>query len=175
MKINYKNTALGLLDKMDYDKFKIADDGGATTFDQKMLLANSLIRVWPNLSARFNKKIQYVTEPFYNAWNKGAHKLASVLDQEPINESGTFVFKPSPSETNTIFYSFETWGKGAEWEIDATILFFNNRTISDKPLLAVVVQRRPGMPIGGSRFYVSKKGIEAGITSQSVLIDIYTM
>jgi len=175
MKINYKNTALGLLDKMDHYQFRISDDGGATTFDEKMALANSIIKIWPNLAERFNKKIQYVTEPFYNAWDKGSHKLASVLDKEPINESGVFVFKPTASETNTIFYSFETWGSGSEWEIDATILFFNNHTKSNKPSLAVVVQRRPGMPIGGSRFYASKRGLDAGITPKSVLVDIYTM
>lgn len=175
MKINYKNTALGLLEKMDHHQFKIIDDGGTTTFEQKMALADSIIRIWPNVREKFSKKIQYITEPFYAAWEKGSHKLASVLDSEPIDESGAFIFRPSRDQTNTVFYIFKTTGKGDNWDMDATILFFNNSTKAIKPSLAVVAQRRFGFPAGAGRFYTSKKGAEAGIDFKGVMVDIYSM
>lgn len=161
---------MGLLDKMDAFQFRVIDDAGETTFDQKMRLVHSLIRIWPNFLPRFNKRIQYISEPFCQAWEAGSSKLASVIDAEDLDESGVFVFKPSKSETNTIFYSIQSWGKGKEYELDATVLIFNSS--GDKPSLGLVSQRRPGMPVGGGRFYSSKKAQEAGCTPISVIGDI---
>jgi hypothetical protein len=175
VKINYKNTALHLLDHIDHLSFRIIDDGGETTADQKMMLAHSIITKWPNLQPRFSKKIQYISHPFYEAYDKSCHKLGAVLDAEPINESGTFIFKPDIHETNTIFYSIETWGQKNEFEMDATILFFNNHTKKDKTALGLVAQRRPGMPASGARFYASKKAIDAGLEPISIFGDIFTM
>lgn len=175
MKINYKNTAIGLLDNMNPERFRIIDDGGDTTFDQKMRLAHSLVRIWPNISPRFKKKIQYMSEPFYTAYDGAAHKLANVIDADDLDESGTIIYRASRSETNTVFYSIVTTGKGKDYEMDATILIFNNSTDRDKPSLAIVSQRRPGMDVGGARFYCAKAGVKAGITPISVLADILTM
>lgn len=58
MKLSERNSAIGLLNKMDYHQFRIVDDGGATTFEEKMRLAHSVIKIWPNLQPLFNKKIQ---------------------------------------------------------------------------------------------------------------------
>lgn len=163
---------MGLLDKMDATQFRVIDDGGETTFDQKMQLAHSIINKWPNLLLRFNKKVQYISEPFYQAWEAGNHKLANVIDADEIDESGVFVHKPSKSETNTVFYTIQTWGKGKDYKMDGTVLIFNNSTDKDKPALGLVSQIRPGMPPGGGRFYASRKAQEAGCTPISVIADI---
>lgn len=175
MKINKNNTAIHLLDHMDAASFRLIDDSGQTTFQQKMTLANSVIEKWPALKQRFNKKIQYISDPFYEAYNRASHKLVNVLDKEPINESGTFIYRASPGETNTIFYSIETWGKDKDFEMDVTIIFFSKEHKKDKPALGLLVQRRPGMPIGYSRFYASKKAEDSGISAISVIGDIFTM
>lgn len=175
MKIKTRNTALGLLDKMDESAFRIIDDNGETTFEQKQRLAQSLIRIWPNISPRFARKKQFMCETFYEAYERGAHKMAKVLDAEDLDEGGVLIYKPSVSETNTIFYSIKTWGKDADYEMDATILIFNNHTNRDKPSLGILAQRRPGMPVGGARFYASKHAQDAGVTPISVIADILTM
>jgi hypothetical protein len=175
MKISTRNTALGLLDKMDESAFRIIDDGGETTFDQKQRLAQSLIRIWPNISPRFARKKQLMSEPFYEAYERGAHKMAKVLDADDLDEGGVLIYKPSVSETNTVFYSIMSWGKDKDYEIDATILIFNNHTNRDKPSLGILAQRRPGMPLGGARFYASKHAQVAGVTPTSVIVDILTM
>lgn len=175
MKINYKNTALDLLDRIDASSFRVIDDGGQTTFEEKMRLAHSIINKWPALSERFKKKKQYISDPFYEAYDKGCYKLKDVLDTEEIDESGTFIFRVTPSETNTIFYSIQTCGKDKEFDMDATILFFSKEHKKDKPSLGLVAQRRYGFPAGVARFYASKKAEDAGLTSTSVIVDIFTM
>lgn len=176
MKINEKNTALGLLEgKMDEGRFRLIDDNGERTFDEKMRLAHSIIRIWPNIQPRFARKKQFMSEPFYEAYERGAYKMGKVLDAEDLDESGVLIYKPSASETNTVFYSIKTWGKDAAYEMDVTIFIFNNHTTRDKPSLAIVAQRRPGMPVGGARFYASKAAQDGGVTAISVIADILTM
>jgi hypothetical protein len=173
MKITNKNTALGLLDHIDVHSFRIIDDAGQTTQIEKTAMAFSIIDKWQNFE--FDKKIQYLSEPFYNAYNRSVYKLADVLDKEPIDQSGTFIFRANASETNTIFYKIKTWGAGKNFEMDATVMVFNKDTHKDKPALGILAQRRPGMSLAGARFYASKKAIDAGITSTSVIGDIFTL
>lgn len=175
MKVNYKNTALGLLTKMDLTQFRIVDDGGETDYNQKVRLAQSIVRIWPNMSPRFANKIRFMSEPFYLAYEKSCHKLADVIDAEDIDESGVIIFKASKSETNTVFYSLQTWGKGKEYEMDATVMIFNNSTHENKPSLGIISQRRPGMPVGGARFYAAESAQKAGVTPISTIADILTM
>jgi hypothetical protein len=173
VKINYKNTALGLLYKIDPYAFRIISDGGETTMAEKTALCIGLIDKWPNMQPLFSKKIRYISDSFYRAYEINCHKLVDVLDAEDIDESGTFIFNASPSETNTIFYTIRTWGKGEAYEMDATVLIFNSDTKKDKPALGIVSQRRPGMT--GQRFYASAKALKAGIKPIGVIADILTM
>jgi len=175
MKITNYNTALGLLTKMDAHQWRIISDDNDTTIEQKRAMCLSIIDKWPNLQPLFSKKIQYISHPFYEAYEKAAGKMGAVLDQEEIDESGTFIFKASESETNTIFYTLKTTGKDAAFEMDATIMIFNSDTKKDKPALGILVQRRPGMPAGGARQYFSKNAIKAGVTAISVMADIFTL
>lgn len=175
MKINYKNTALGLLENMAPDKFRIISDDGATTMQEKTALGLSIVRIWDNIKPKFKNKIRYISQSFYEAYERGAYKMKDVLDTEDIDESGTIIYKASDSETNTVFFSIKTWGKGDSYDMDATILIFNNNTKKDKPALGIVSQRRPGMPPGGGRFYGSKSARLANVTPISVIADILTM
>lgn len=175
MKINYKNTALSLLDKMDAYQFRLMDDSGMTTMEEKTRLGLSIVRIWPNILPRFKNKIQYISKPFHDAYQKGCHKLADVLDNNDVDESGVLISGTDGKETNTIFYSIKTWGKGKDYDMDATVLLFTNRSDWDKPSLAVLSQRRPGMPVGGARFYASKSAQENNMEPISVIADILTL
>lgn len=175
MKINYKNTAIGLLENMAPDKFRIIDDGGETTMQDKINLGLSIVRIWENIKPRFSKHVRYISQSFYEAYERGSYKMKDVLDAEDLDESGVYIFKASNSETNTIFYSLKTWGKGIDYEMDATILIFNSNTKKDKPALGIVSQRRPGMPAGAARFYGSKNALKANIKPIGVIADILSM
>jgi len=70
MRINYKNTALGLLAKMDEHSFRLVDDGGVTSRAEKTNLGLSLVREWPKMNGLFAGDIRFMCRSFYNAYEK---------------------------------------------------------------------------------------------------------
>lgn len=118
----------------------------------------------------FIKKIRYITTPFYNAWLRGAGRLADILDREPLEDSGTF-FTKAGKEWNTIFYRLKTEGTGKEWNIRGIVMIFANDRDHDKPALAILTQRT----VDGVHWFCSHKGVEAGCTDISVISDILTL
>lgn len=173
MKINYKNTALGLLNKIDEQAFRITDDDGHTTRLEKTMLGLSLVREWPKVRDRFASKIQYISDPFYRAYDKAASKLAPVLDKEPINEFGTFLHAPSLGEMNTIFYHLHTWKDENEvFKMECFILFFYTNTKMDKPSLAIMVHRYED---GRIKEFLSKKARQSGLNDITIAADILTL
>lgn len=173
MKINTKNTALGLLTNMNEQAFRIADDDGHTTRYEKTMLGLSLVREWPKMKDRFAHKIQYITEPFYHAWDKASSKLAPVLDKEPINDCGTFIHSPRAGETNTIFYHLKTWqDENNVFRMEFIILFFYINNKIDKPFLAIMVQR---FDDGRVKEFLSKKARAEGLNDINIAADILTL
>ena len=111
MKINYNNTALGLLDNITARSFTICEDSDHSPIEYKRAVGLSVVNEFPKVAHLFKEKIQYISDPFYAAYNKSVSKIANVLDSEPIDQSGTFISRSSPGETNTIFYSITSEGK----------------------------------------------------------------
>lgn len=177
MKINYNNTALGLLDDINPDKFRIMDDGGATTYSQKFELCMSVINSWDKLKPFFKKNVRYISESFHSAYTRSRSKLADILDKEEIDEGGTIVYKATPSETNTIFYRIKTWGKGSEYRVSATVLVFNNHTSKDKPALAIASQMYPNPNDQAitEKLYASKASVAAGVTTLKSISEVLCM
>ncbi len=171
MKINTGNTALGLLDHITPYSFRIAQDAEHSSQEYKTRFGLSVVENFPLISHRFKSKIQYISDPFYKAYNQGVSKLANVLDDEEIDECGTFIVNSTPSETNTIFYDISSQGKGADFKLTAVIFFFCKHTNMDKPSLAVYVQRNNK----GVKEYFSEVAAKNELTNISVLADIFTM
>jgi hypothetical protein len=171
MKINYNNTALCLLDKMDPFQFRVCEDGEHSSQEFKTALGLSVVKEWPKIVDRFKERIQYISDPFYQAYNSSVHKLKSVIDAEEIDCCGTFISRSTPSETNTIFYDFRTEGKGSEFKIIGVIFFFTKELNKDRPALAMYVQRNSK----GIKEYLSEVACNNGITNISVFSDIFTM
>lgn len=173
MKINHKNTALGLLTNMNEHAFRITDDDGSTTRYEKTTLGLSLVREWPKMRDRFASKVQYITTPFYNAYANAASKLAAVLDKELINEYGTFLSPPSHGEMNTIFYHMHTWKDENDiFRMEYILLFFYTNNKMDKPSLAIMVHRYSD---GRVKEYLSKKARASGLTDINIAADILTL
>lgn len=171
MKISAQNTALGLLDHMDAFSFRICEDAEKSGQEYKTQVGLSIVREWPKVVDKFKEKIRYISDPFYEAYNRGVSKLASVIDSEDIDESGTFVTRSSPSETNTIFYHITSEGKDKGFKLNCIIFFFTKQTSRDKPALAICVQRNGK----GFKEYMSDTATKAGCTDMSVISDIFGM
>lgn len=171
MKIKYDNTALGLLDNITSYSFTVCEDADHSPIEYKQRVGLSVVNEFPKVAHLFKKKIQYISDPFYQAYNRGAYKMSKVLDSEPISESGTFISSSSPSETNTIFYSIHSEGKGDSFKINAVIFFFSKETKKDKPSLAIIVQRNDK----GFKSFMSEKAAQNGIDEMSVIADIFSL
>lgn len=171
MKINYSNTALGLLDNITPYSFTICEDSDRSPIEYKRAVGISVVNEFPKVAHLFKERIQYISDPFYQAYNRGAYKMAKVLDSEPISESGTFISRSSPSETNTIFYSIHTEGKGESFKINAVIFFFSKETNREKPTLAIIVQRNNK----GFKSFLSEKATKNGLDEMSIIADIFSL
>jgi hypothetical protein len=171
MKINYKNTALGLLENINPYSFTICEDSDHSPIEYKRSVGMSVIKEFPKVAHLFKEKIQYISDPFYQAYNRSVNKLSSVLDSEPINQSGTFISKSSPSETNTIFYSITSEGKKEDFKLNAIIFFFSKETNKDKPTLAIIVQKNAK----GFKSFLSEKATNNGLDEISVIADIFSL
>lgn len=171
MKINNSNTALHLLDKIDPFQFRICQDKDHSPQEYVTQVGLSVSENFPKIASRFKEKIQYISDPFHKAYVAALSKLGSVIDAEPINESGTFISRSTPSETNTIFYDIRTEGKGKDFNIVAVIFFFNKHTNSDKPALAIYIQKNSK----GDKEYISETAHKNGCDSMSVIADIFTL
>lgn len=171
MKINYNNTALGLLDNITAHSFTICEDSEHSPIEYKRAIGLSVVNEFPKVSHLFKERIQYISDPFYEAYNKSVSKIASVLDSEPIHQSGTFISRSSPSETNTIFYSITSEGKKEDFKLNAIIFFFCKEAKKDKPTLAIIVQKNAK----GFKSFLSEKATKAGVNEMSVIADVFSL
>lgn len=171
MKISNKNTALGLLEHMDPFSFRICENT-EVPLEMKRALGLTLVQEWPKVLPAFKRKVQYISDPFYEAYASSTHALSSVIDAEEINEAGTFVVRSSPSETNTIFYHIKSEGKGDDFKISGYVFFFTKETSRDLPALAIMVSRNSK---GDIKEYLSDTAKKNNITWLSVLSDIFAM
>jgi hypothetical protein len=171
MKINEKNTALGLLDDMSPQAFRICEDAEHSPQQYKTALGLSIVREWPKIVDRFKNKIQYISDPFHSAYIEAQSKLVSVIDAEEIDESGTFISRSSPSETNTIFYDIRSEGKRENFKLTAVIFFFTKETTRDKPALAMYVQRNSK----GIKSFFSETATNNDLDNMKVVSDIFTL
>lgn len=171
MKINYRNTALGLLDHIDPWAFTISEDIEKSPIEYKRQVGLSVVQEFPKVAHLFKSKIQYISDPFHQAYLAGSSKLASVLDSEPINESGTFISRSTPSETNTIFYHITSEGKNENFKLYAVIFFFCKQTGKDKPSLAIIVQSN----LKGFKSYLSEVAGHNNMDEMSIIADIFSL
>ena len=144
MKINYKNTALEMLDNPMNVAIHTPGDGGYN--NKSMTKKEDLDLLYmiqgqfanPEFSSSFKENIQYVTQPFYEAYKKAGDKLRPVCLKEPIQEQGTLVFK-FEHHTQTMFYRIENSGNGDAKDINAMIIMFTKHNKSDSFALDLFV------------------------------------
>lgn len=171
MKINYNNTSLGLLDNITPYSFTVCEDSDRSPIEYKRTVGMSVVNEFPKVAHLFKERIQYISDPFYAAYNKSVNKLSSVVDLEPINQSGTFISRSSPGETNTIFYSITSEGQKDNFKLNAIIFFFSKEAKKDKPTLAIIVQKNAK----GFKSFLSEQATKNGLDEMSVIADIFSL
>lgn len=129
MKINYKNTALNLLDKWD-EEVNFPEPHKPMTEEEKQVFGRSLLLGLEKSKELFSNKIQYISQPFYEAYLKGKHKLAGIFDQMELEESGTFIWQAG-SFTHTNFYYLKTHGTGDNWNAEYMFVQFSKHAKND--------------------------------------------
>lgn len=172
MKISERNTAISLLykDVTPYD-FRVSEDTEASPIEYKSKFGLSIVREWPKMKNVFSRSVKYISNPFFEAYNKAAEKLTSVIDNEPMDESGTFITTRDGGGTNTIFYSVHASGKDKEFSLSGIIIFMGKDPNKEKPSLDIFVQRIPE----GVKEYMAESCTKNKVTAFSVFVDIFSL
>lgn len=133
MKISYRNTALLFLDNPRALPMHTPDE-----YNKKMTKAEDLKLLYglrdqfatPGFKEHFCNNIQYITQPFYEAYRRSHSKLKDVVLKTPMDESGTFILK-WPHHTQTIFYKIKNDGEGSTKGVEAFIIMFTKTPQND--------------------------------------------
>lgn len=134
MKINYKNTALGLIDDPKKFTFGFPDPDITPNISRGKLLnfAYSIIDNSQSLKELCGHNIQYVSKPFWDAYARGRHKLRDIFDKEEFEEGGVLIIPGGPGITHTYYYYVKTYfTKGGVWAYDMLFMDFNKRNTAE--------------------------------------------
>lgn len=144
MKITYKNTALGLIDDpKNFAMHTPVEYVKPLTEAQDLKLLYGIQKMF--MDADFAKNftnIQYVTQPFYEAYWKSRNKLKGVVLNTAMDDSGTLIIQ-WPTHTQTMFYKIKTPGDGTTDNMEAFLLLFTKHSKSDSFGLDVAVFLHP--------------------------------
>jgi hypothetical protein len=110
MRINYKNTALGLIDDPNNFDFCFPDPDITPKYTKEELksLFDKMISGAHHLNDLCGGNIQYVCSTFFNAFSKGAPKLKTLLHNEEIEDSGVLItggLSDGYTHVHTIYYA----------------------------------------------------------------------
>jgi hypothetical protein len=128
MKINYKNTALGLIDDPKNFAFGFPDPDITPQLTPKELreFGRSLIDTADTLKSLCGNNIQYVSESFWEAYANGRHKLKDLFDKEEITEGGILI-NSRPGITHTYYYFINAGLFNGKWSLQFLFIDFTKR------------------------------------------------
>lgn len=125
MKINHKNTALGILDNPDTFPIYIPEYTTAMTLADELSFEHNIRQSikTSGFIESWKENIQYVTRPFYKAYQQSANKVKAIVTETAFEEAGTLII-PWPNHTQTIFYALQSNGDKEKWEYEVLIAMF---------------------------------------------------
>jgi hypothetical protein len=133
MKINYKNTALSLLDNPmsfpmnvpEYTKVMTLAEEEDFKYSIRMAVSTAGFKeAWKN-------NVQYVTRPFWDAYARSQSKIKTVVQETAFEEAGTLII-PWKDHTQTIFYALRTNGVKESWDYEVMIMMFTKSPHSEE-------------------------------------------
>lgn len=125
MKINYRNTALDILDNpMSFPIYlpeytKDMTLGEQKDFEYSIRMAVSTA----GFKKDWRENVQYVTRPFWDAYARSQSKIKTVVKETAFEEAGTLII-PWPNHTQTIFYALQSNGDKNNWNWEVLIMMF---------------------------------------------------
>lgn len=141
MKINYRSTALDVLDGTDCE-INIPEGHVPMSKEKDQEFGHSVLKALKESKDVFKKKIRFVSMPFMEAYMLGKHKLSSVFDKEDIDEAGTFIWR-SGSFTFTNFYYLKTQVIDGVWTANYMFIQFSKHAQNDYKGLDVCISGFP--------------------------------
>lgn len=147
MKINYKNTALGLIDNIPGWTFAFPPNMYSSDEEMKSkeleTWGRSILMNGKALKDIVGNNIQYVSESFWQAYIKGKHKLKDIFDKEQIEEAGTIILSSDIHNgfTHTYYYYLKTSGSGDTWDYSLLFMDFSKHPKNNEAHLDVYISR----------------------------------
>lgn len=117
------------MDKWD-EEINIPEGHREMTKQEDKAFGRSILEGLEKSGDLFRNKIQYISQPFYEAYLRGRHKLVDVFDKEEIEETGTWIWQ-SGQFTHTNFYYLKTYGTGEDWHADYMFIQLSKHTKND--------------------------------------------
>lgn len=146
MKINYKNTALGVIDYPDTYDFGLPPDminnGRPLSTAESRQLGRDIIKGSRSLKELVGTNVQLVRNSFWHAFAKSRHKLKDIFTTIEIDEGGVLILEGNPF-THTYYYYVKTHvgAKDDEWDYSLLFMDFSKASINDEPHLDVYIDR----------------------------------
>jgi hypothetical protein len=131
MKINYKNTALGLLDDPNNFNFGFPNPDITPQMSKGELktFGYSIIKAAPALKELCGNNVQFVSKSFFEAFAKGASKLTDVILNEEIEDGGTVIMgghSGGYTHWHTYYYYVRTYfNESKEWQYEILFMDFS--------------------------------------------------
>lgn len=143
MKINYKNTALNLLDIWD-EEYNLPQGFPKMLEKDRLEFAKSVLNNIPEHKGLFRNKTQLISESFFEAYIKTKHKFADIFLKEDIETSGTWIWSLG-SFTQTAFYYYKTVFVNGEWQPEYLYIQFSKYSKNDFKSLDVYISGHNGV------------------------------
>lgn len=147
MKINYKNTALDLIDNPRQFAFGFADPDITPKLSPAELktFGYGLIESSEQIKAMCGNNIQYVSHSFIEAFHAGKSKLAAVLDKEEITEGGVIItggVTNGFTHWHTYYYFVETEIENGKWNFNLLFIDFSKHGKASEFALDIYISRK---------------------------------
>jgi hypothetical protein len=166
MRFHNKNNAVHLLSESGSRKIEI--DPHSTEFS----LATFFIHhEFPAMRPVFRKSIQFICNPFLDAYEKARPKLLEVLLKEPIQKNGTLINGLGGGCKETIFYDLETKCNGQQMDTNGRIAIFASSP--DNPLPRMVFYTH--IKNGRCMTFQPLESIPDGIKDSDIIQDILSL
>lgn len=164
MKINYKNTALGVIDKPETYDFGFPPDmvnGNGRTLSKGECITFGLdvLKYSHHIKAVLSENVQLIKKSFWNAYASSFDKIKKIMFDVEIQEAGILILDGNPF-SHTYYYYINTHGSGDSWDFDLLFIDFSKFSKNDMPNLDVYVSRQSD--VNEDRSIIWKNHLDAG-------------
>lgn len=132
MRINSKNTALHFLTDPDSIDFNLPTDHKHLPEYKRKEFGQSICKALKDGGDLFLAKVRYISNTFFEAYDRSKHRLGEIALSEAMEESGTFMFKaPNSKFYHTWMYCLITNVVDGVWQYKVILNIFTKHVDND--------------------------------------------